>query len=258
MNDKKGFTLVELLSVIVILGLLMVLGINVTLKYLENSKRSTFQQEVRRSAEAAETMYGKSLINDSIKKKKTYLLAEVMPSLSGYKGCIVLDDSGHFKEAYVYNNEYLTNGANNVQLFGDLNNSDVLSQTNDNKFTAVRSNATDKFLIRRKCGIPDDASDDTSNIIVDNVMIKRDNDNYFWKYKSDIKRVIFSSTINKPNGTLKGEWDVSTKNNGSVMAYLTNDNILHIQANGKVYANSDSSFFFEDFSNLSKIDSSLL
>ena len=77
---------------------------------------------------------------------------------------------------------------------------------------------------------------------------------YFWQYKSDITKVVLSDSISKPASTLKGEWDMSESNDGSVMAYLTSDNILHIQGDGELYANPNSAGFFSNFSSLTEIE----
>ena len=77
---------------------------------------------------------------------------------------------------------------------------------------------------------------------------------YFWQYKSDITKVVLSDSISKPASTLKGEWDMSESNDGSVMAYLTSDNILHIHGDGELYANPNSAGFFSNFSSLTEIE----
>ena len=54
MKSKKGFTLVELLAVIVILGVIMIIAIPSVLNTLESSRKSTFSLYAKKVVVAAE------------------------------------------------------------------------------------------------------------------------------------------------------------------------------------------------------------
>lgn len=411
MKNKKGFTLVELLAVLIVLTLILVLGMNSALTAYNNSKRKAFQQQVRNYVDAAITLYNKAIIDEKTPRKE-YLLSELMPDVNNYDGCIILKNNGEFDKAYVYGKEYLTNGTNESQVYGELNDVKVTKQTSDNKFTPVainnkdvtaingicKNNNTDRYLVKyiseiygevidEKYVLKNDLIDDitppqidgytfdgwyngdnkydfntkvTGNItlngkyIPNNVIggtfirinnisenigevnnnkitiyvkaknatkmcITENNDvstcNYidytergvsytlsggsgnktlyvyfadntlsnvssplvknisyiqgksntilavteayaseFWKYKSNIKKIILSDTINKPTGALIGEWDVSISNDESVMAYLTSDYTLYLQGNGSLIANENSSYLFSGFTVLTTIE----
>ena len=89
----------------------------------------------------------------------------------------------------------------------------------------------------------------------------------FWQHNLNIKTITFESTLN-PKEEAAYTYDISANQNGSVMAYLvengtvqkpmTQESIpaydMYIQANGKIYANYDSSFLFVYFGNLTEIN----
>jgi len=79
-----------------------------------------------------------------------------------------------------------------------------------------------------------------------------------------IKKIIFEDSINIPEDSQS--WDISAAEDKSVMAYLENDGtvvyygkeiqgyIVHIQANGKIYANENSDFMFAYLHHLTAIE----
>mgnify|MGYP005767776243 FL=1 len=89
----------------------------------------------------------------------------------------------------------------------------------------------------------------------------------FWQHNLNIKTITFESSLNpKENATYT--YDISANQDGSVMAYLVENGTvqnpiiqesipaydMYIQANGKVYANYDSSFWFSFLLNLTEIN----
>ncbi len=65
MKDKKGFTLVELLAVIVILGLIAVIAAPLVLGTINSSKDSLSKEQQNRVIEAAKIYATKQLSEDS-------------------------------------------------------------------------------------------------------------------------------------------------------------------------------------------------
>ena len=55
--NKKGFTLVELLAVIVILAVIILIAINAVLPQMERARKNSFADEIMNYAKAAETKY---------------------------------------------------------------------------------------------------------------------------------------------------------------------------------------------------------
>ena len=81
----------------------------------------------------------------------------------------------------------------------------------------------------------------------------------FWNYREKIKNITFEESINIPDDAYES-WDVSSTGNGKVMAYITKNATyssyydLYIQGDGKIYANPNSSYLFNNFKNLDNIN----
>lgn len=63
MTKKKGFTLVELLAVIVILAVLVLLAVPSVIKMMDNSKKNSFAVEAENIIKGAKLAYADSLLN---------------------------------------------------------------------------------------------------------------------------------------------------------------------------------------------------
>jgi len=80
-----------------------------------------------------------------------------------------------------------------------------------------------------------------------------------WEYSYNITKVIFENTMNAPSNYAYS-YDISNDGDNSVMAYLVTDETdtsmytAHIQADGTIYANPDSSYLFSCFYNLKSIE----
>ncbi len=76
MKDRKGFTLVELLAVIVILAIIMIIAIPSVLGTLETARRKTFVEYITRVMEAGQNQYLTQLSSDSLPKEKCVRTSE--------------------------------------------------------------------------------------------------------------------------------------------------------------------------------------
>ena len=85
MGNKKGFTLVELLAVIVILAVIILIAVNAVLPQMRKARRNSFADEVINFAKAAETKY----VADSLSATGTNGNAEVCYNISQLKGTYV-------------------------------------------------------------------------------------------------------------------------------------------------------------------------
>lgn len=113
--NKKGFTLVELLAVIVVLAVIMVIAIPTVIDSMNSAKKSSF------------VMYGQKMLNaamskvqgdalDGVAAKTTYKFSELVASSGQYKGYVKYDASTNKYTVYFYNTDYMANGANYDEL----------------------------------------------------------------------------------------------------------------------------------------------
>ena len=82
----------------------------------------------------------------------------------------------------------------------------------------------------------------------------------FWadEYRVNITKIVIQNHLNSIEGAEKS-WDISEADDGSVMAYavLNEDGstyTIYIQGDGKIIANSDSSYLFYDFVKLESVE----
>ena len=117
MKNKDGFTLVELLAVIVIMGILMLVGIPQMRKVIENSRKDTFLNEVKTVRQEAENIFtsesGAAYGGDGLEKEYYDTgIGEISdPSLftnkpTGLRYFVRLDETGRVTHLYVWNDKY--------------------------------------------------------------------------------------------------------------------------------------------------------
>ena len=113
-KNKKGFTLVELLAVIVILALLMILAMPSILKLTENAKYSAFQTALKKMVNTAETTYQSEQLTLEGTRHYTYDVEGLMPGATAYHGCVIMsqDGTGVASSVYVTDGEFASVGAN--------------------------------------------------------------------------------------------------------------------------------------------------
>ena len=99
MNKNKGFTLIELIAVIVILAILMVIAVPKILNVIENSRKSAAESSIK-------------LVKDAIKTQVTSESMMGTNFTSDKSGCYIFnfDDqtSGNAKELQLKNKENIT------------------------------------------------------------------------------------------------------------------------------------------------------
>ena len=136
--NKKGFTLVELLAVIVILAVIILIAINAVLPQMEKARKNSFADEVLSYAKAAETKY---VTESTIEEGEDdingygicYDLSESGAGLTGeyiakkdskYEGIIILkkknsDSNLYEKYAFITSGKYYYNSAVDKAATGD-------------------------------------------------------------------------------------------------------------------------------------------
>lgn len=82
-NNMRGFTLVELLAVIVVLAIVMLIAVQAILPQMENARKSVFALEANGAIDAAQTYF----MNNSLSSGQNGF-----PVADGGTSCISIDD----------------------------------------------------------------------------------------------------------------------------------------------------------------------
>lgn len=150
-KNIKGFTLIEVIAVTVLLAILILLAVFAIIPQIKKSRINAFGDEVLNYAGAAETKYVSDGINDTydtvsstgICYNTSQLKGEYVKTEKNYKGIVVLkDDDGNHKfkrYAYIASNQFVYNSTDDVN--------EGLSGTNQliniNKNDIVKGNEND-------------------------------------------------------------------------------------------------------------------
>ncbi len=125
-NNKKGFTLVELLAVIVILAVVILIAVTAVIPRMRNAKKSAFKDEALAFVKAAEEAYVSTQMESSTGTGTTcFTVATLTDANNGYielkggksyAGKIVLNSTGVVTGVYLEdstNSYVITNASYN-------------------------------------------------------------------------------------------------------------------------------------------------
>ena len=128
-KNQKGFTLVELLAVIVILAVIILIAVNAVLPQMQKARKKSFADEGLSFAKAAETAY----VDRQESGAKAFTVSDlkahyVTKSDTNYKGCIIVqaDGDGNIsgKTIYLASNKWMI-VAENADTLGNNLDKDV-------------------------------------------------------------------------------------------------------------------------------------
>ena len=144
MKNKKGFTLVELLAVIVILGVLLMIAVPAVQNVIKKAKNNATQKQAELFIDAAKKM---AIIDEPTNDKVIYKLSDLDSSVdtNRFTGMVVaLKENGSYKY-YIYLNDSV-----NKKTIGNNNDNNNNNNDNDNnnifKFASednINENVTD-------------------------------------------------------------------------------------------------------------------
>ena len=125
MKNNKGFTLVELLAVIVILAVIILIAVNAVIPQMNKAKKNSFIDEVAVYAQAAEKAYVSDQISDSNPITCFTVGSSGANELNGnfvkkadtqYKGKVLLNSDGSLKKIYLKNKNYMVVAATQAKV----------------------------------------------------------------------------------------------------------------------------------------------
>ncbi|MCI7332544.1 MAG: BspA family leucine-rich repeat surface protein [Mollicutes bacterium] len=146
MKNKKGFTLVELLSVIAILAILVIIALPNVIRMFTDAKKNAFVTEVQ--VVYKETT--KKFISESSKGNKLSTVSSIDDTKLNMTGegldyCVILDNQGKVKKLAVGNNSYYI-------VLNDINDVESITKDDvqDGKLTDMKCDS-EAFKVKLKC-----------------------------------------------------------------------------------------------------------
>lgn len=129
-NNRKGFTLVELLSVIVILSVVVLIATNAVVPMSDEARKQVLAMEANKFISAAQTLY----VREGASTTKCYTYSQIMES-----GLITKNDEVYTGSFLIENNAgkysykiWLSNGTNMVDgKAPDVTSKDVIVSSDE-------------------------------------------------------------------------------------------------------------------------------
>ena len=133
MKNKKGFTLVELLAVIVILGVLLMIAVPAVQNVIKKTKNNATQKQAELFIDAAKKM---AIIDEATNDKVIYKLSDLDSSVdtNRFTGMVVASKENGSYKYYIYLNDSV-----NKKTIGNNNNDIFKFASEDN----INENVTD-------------------------------------------------------------------------------------------------------------------
>ena len=139
MKNKKGFTLVELLAVIVILGVLLMIAVPAVQNVIKKAKNNATQKQAELFIDAAKKM---AIIDEATSDMVIYKLSDLDSDVdkNRFTGMVVaLKENGSYKY-YIYLNDSV-----NKKTIGNNNNNDIFEFASEDKINEKVTDGVKEF-----------------------------------------------------------------------------------------------------------------
>ncbi len=140
MKNKKGFTLVELLAVIVILGVLLMIAVPAVQNVIKKTKNNATQKQAELFIDAAKKM---AIIDEATSDMLIYKLSDLDSDVdkNRFTGMVVaLKENGSYKY-YIY----LNDSVNKKTIGNNDNNNDIFEFASEDKINEKVTDGVKKF-----------------------------------------------------------------------------------------------------------------
>lgn len=135
MKNKKGFTLVELLAVIVVLAIIMIIAVPSVLNSMTDARRNSFVVYAEKLINSAQAQAQATQMVNGI-PSKCYDIDELIDGATGaYKGFVSFEKTGETEtyKVYLHDNNYVVAGITAMDLEKQKANKDLDSEFKEGK-----------------------------------------------------------------------------------------------------------------------------
>ena len=255
MYKKNGFTLVELLAVIVILAIIMIIAIPAVLDTMNIAKRKAFLEYIDKiGSETAKTSLSNELLNGNQDKCVIYNIKNDLglSNTGNYEGYSIIDNNNDTYIVSVHDDEYMVSGIKYGSTI-DVNSLERYDSSKSSKFTvssicdlsSCNSCITSKSEAEKSGTNYSEIGTSGKVTIASRVISKKVNEKDYIEYLPNITSYdVDTSLTNAPsagtfNPSYLKKWRVFKKNeDGSIEIIPVSSNYGKIRFKGKVgYAN---------------------
>ena len=265
MKNEKGFTLVELLAIIVILGILMTLAIPAVQRVLKSSQKKTFVEYAEKIAQTAQTKYNQDIMKEEISDSDSVIYDVKkdlkLSSTGDYNGYVLVTEDKIYVTLYdnnyaVYGVDYNSINTSNIQYRYEVTDRNLTieslaKETGTANFKYIKENKFEDKEVELKKAIFDKGQ--TINVQLKN-MVTGTTDSKTDTNESTVEHIKYTQNIDSaPSNKITIS---SASSELPIYAWwVSSEKTIYIGSKSeKVFLNQDATMQFQRFINLKDID----